>query len=86
MTFLHTSETNTHQITTSLTKDKAHSGGQIPQKINRVIRKIFKNKKHVTDTASILDKTFNLKPISRNDKVKKIKIKVKVPSTAIHWI
>lgn len=26
-----------------------------------------KNKKHVTDTASILDKTFNLKPISRNE-------------------
>ena len=44
-----------------------------------------KNKKDVTATASILDKTFNLKPISRNDKVKKIKIKVKVPSTAIYF-
>ncbi len=86
MISLHISEIKTYQINTSHTKDKAHSGRQIPLKIKRVIRKIFKNKKHVTVTASILDKTFNLKPISRNDKVKKIKIKVKVPSTAIHWI
>ena len=46
--------------------------------MKQVIRKKFKNKKggfkfsaknkkHVTDTASILDKTFNLKPISRNE-------------------
>ena len=83
MTLFYTLEINEHQINS--TKMKSGNSKNFQKQKNSGLKNLAKTK-NVTDTASILDKTFNLKPISRNDKVKKIKIKVKVPSTAIHWI
>lgn len=87
MISLLTSETNTHQRTLHLPKIKPIRADEFHKRRNRVIQKKIKNKKggfkfsaknkkHVTDTASILDKTFNLKLIIRNE--------FKFPTSAIY--